>query len=228
MNRFFLFCVVVACFLQGCKQNSLAENNGGTDDTDSIGMVDDDPTADETDELISEEPMPKAAEEFFDDFFFNLYINDDYLLSSFCKLKYLENKNDEQLNIALDISKEEIKFIDTKIKTFIYEKAKSNLLALEESGNMVQDENPCLYIYRQVMNGRAQTGIVGCASIDDYKNNIIKKHEYTLAKKEQDRINHVNICDANTGPIFLTYRNSNEINDTLFASTRRNIYCYVY
>jgi uncharacterized protein (DUF1015 family) len=104
----------------------------------------------------------------------------------------------------------------------VYEKAKSNLLALEESGHMVQDEAPCLYIYRQVMNGRAQTGIVGCASIDDYKNNIIKKHEYTLAKKEQDRINHVNICDANTGPIFLTYRASNEINDAVYAWTRNH------
>lgn len=70
----------------------------------------------------------KMWKKLLDDFFFNLYINDDYLLSSFCKLKYLENKNDEQLNIALDVSKEEIKFIDTKIKTFIYEKAKSMYL----------------------------------------------------------------------------------------------------
>ena len=70
----------------------------------------------------------KMWKKLLDDFFFNLYINDDYLLSSFCKLKYLENKNDKQLNIALDISKEEIKFIDTKIKTFIYEKAKSMYL----------------------------------------------------------------------------------------------------
>lgn len=88
----------------------------------------------------------------------------------------------------------------------VYEKAKENLLALEDSGRLVQDSKPCLYIYRQVMNGRSQTGLVGCAAIDDYLNNVIKKHEYTLAKKEQDRINHVNITDANTGPIFLTYR----------------------
>ena len=94
----------------------------------------------------------------------------------------------------------------------VYDKARDNLLALEESGKMIQDEAPCLYIYRQVMNGRSQTGIVGCASIDDYKNNIIKKHEHTLAVKEQDRVNHVNTCDANTGPIFLTYRNDHEIN----------------
>jgi uncharacterized protein (DUF1015 family) len=94
----------------------------------------------------------------------------------------------------------------------VYDKARENLLALENSGKMIQDESPCLYIYRQVMNGRSQTGIVGCASIDDYKNNIIKKHEHTLAVKEQDRVNHVDTCDANTGPIFLTYRNDHEIN----------------
>ena len=59
-----------------------------------------------------------------DDFFFHLYVNDDYVLSSFIKLKYLENKNDEQLNIALDLTPEEIKFLDVKIKSFIYETAK--------------------------------------------------------------------------------------------------------
>lgn len=93
----------------------------------------------------------------------------------------------------------------------VYEKAKENLQALEESGKLIQDSKPCLYIYRQVMNGRAQTGLVGCAAIDDYLNNVIKKHEFTLAKKEQDRINHVNITDANTGPIFLTYRRDDTI-----------------
>ncbi len=97
----------------------------------------------------------------------------------------------------------------------IYEKAKENLLALENTGAMIQDEAPCFYIYRQIMNGRAQVGLVGCASIDDYMNNIIKKHEKTLAKKEKDRINHVNITDANTGPIFLTYRKNTAINMTV-------------
>ncbi len=97
----------------------------------------------------------------------------------------------------------------------IYEKAKENLLALENTGAMIQDEAPCFYIYRQIMNGRAQVGLVGCASIDDYMSNIIKKHEKTLAKKEKDRINHVNITDANTGPIFLTYRKNTAINMTV-------------
>lgn len=93
----------------------------------------------------------------------------------------------------------------------VYDRARDNLKKLENEA-MLQDECPCFYIYRQVMNGRSQTGIVGCASIDDYMNNVIKKHEHTLKKKEQDRINHVNTCNANTGPIFLTYRNSEGIN----------------
>ena len=84
----------------------------------------------------------------------------------------------------------------------IYEKARENLISLEESGAMVHDEKPCLYIYRQVMHGRSQTGLVGCASIDDYINDVIKKHEHTLAKKEQDRINHVNLFSLLTERIW--------------------------
>ncbi len=106
--------------------------------------------------------------------------------------------------------------------TAVYEKAKENLIALEENGDLIQDNEPCLYIYKQVMNGRSQTGIVGCASIDDYMNNVIKKHEHTLAKKEQDRINHVNTCDANTGPIFLTYRKNDEISSTVESWMNNN------
>lgn len=106
--------------------------------------------------------------------------------------------------------------------TAVYEKAKENLIALEENGDLIQDSEPCLYIYKQVMNGRSQTGIVGCASIDDYMNNVIKKHEHTLAKKEQDRINHVNTCDANTGPIFLTYRKNDEISGIIESWMKNN------
>lgn len=108
----------------------------------------------------------------------------------------------------------------------VYEKARENLLALEQNGDLVQEKTPCLYIYRLVMNGRAQTGLVGCASIDDYLNNVIKKHEHTLAKKEQDRICHVDVCDANTGPIFLTYRENKMITDTIYAWIRTHEYVY--
>lgn len=96
--------------------------------------------------------------------------------------------------------------------TRVYEKARDNLNQMIAEGVFVQEEKPCLYIYKQVMNGRQQVGIVACASIDDYRNNVIRKHELTRADKEQDRINHVDYCDANTGPIFLTYRARADIN----------------
>jgi uncharacterized protein (DUF1015 family) len=97
----------------------------------------------------------------------------------------------------------------------VYKVAKRNLDKFQEEGILVQDENPRMYIYRQLMNGRVQTGIVGCTSIDDYINDIIKKHEFTRPEKERDRINNFEYCDANTAPIFLTYRKNNEINSII-------------
>lgn len=97
--------------------------------------------------------------------------------------------------------------------TRVYEKARDNLNKMIADGVFVQDKKACLYIYKQVMNGRAQIGIVGCTAVDDYRNNIIKKHELTRADKEQDRVNHVDYCDANTGPIFLTYRAKASVNE---------------
>lgn len=94
----------------------------------------------------------------------------------------------------------------------VYEKARENLESMISNGVLIQDIQPKLYIYRQVMFGRVQTGIVGCTSIDDYLNDIIKKHEYTRPEKEQDRINNFDYCDANTAPIFLTYRKNEKIN----------------
>ena len=94
----------------------------------------------------------------------------------------------------------------------VYKKARKNLDQMIEDDILVQDEKPMFYIYRQIMNGRVQTGLVGATSIDDYMNNVIKKHEYTRPKKEVDRINNFDHCDANTAPIFLTYRKNNEIN----------------
>lgn len=112
----------------------------------------------------------------------------------------------------------------------VYEKAKENLQRLEENGDLIMDEQPCFYIYKQDMNGRSQVGIAGCAAIDDYKNNVIKKHEKTLAKKEQDRINHVNITNANTGPIFLTYKHNNDISHIVsdFMSENAPVYHFVH
>ena len=112
--------------------------------------------------------------------------------------------------------------------TRVYEKARDNLNQMIADGVFMQDEAPCLYIYKQVMNGRAQIGIVGCASIDDYMQNTIRKHELTRADKEQDRINHVDYCDANTGPIFLTYRAREDINALVDAQmTKSPVYDFV-
>lgn len=88
----------------------------------------------------------------------------------------------------------------------VYEKAHDMLWQWIREGRFVQEEKPCYYIYEQVMQGRSQRGIVACASIDDYLNQVIKKHENTRADKEQDRIRHVDACNAQTGPIFLAYR----------------------
>lgn len=120
----------------------------------------------------------------------------------------------------LHVDKAEIDFdpIPENIYTeAVYLKARENLDKLVTDGVCEQDAVPCIYIYRQIMNGRSQTGLVGCTAIDDYINNIIKKHELTRADKEADRINHVDYCDANTGPIFLTYRADDFINSAVEA-----------
>lgn len=95
----------------------------------------------------------------------------------------------------------------------VYEKAKEVLEEMIEKGELISDPKPCYYIYQLTMHGRSQTGIVACASIDDYDNQVIKKHENTRKDKELDRIHHVDICNAHTGPIFLAYRGEAAINE---------------
>jgi uncharacterized protein (DUF1015 family) len=97
----------------------------------------------------------------------------------------------------------------------VYEKAKELLDTEIRDGIFLQDEKACYYLYELTMNGRAQTGIVACASIDDYIDGVIKKHENTRADKELDRIRHVDTCSAQTGPIFLAYRSDEEIEKTV-------------
>lgn len=94
----------------------------------------------------------------------------------------------------------------------VYAKAKELLEQWLKEGTFVEDSQECYYIYELTMNGRSQTGIVGCASIDDYQKGVIKKHENTREDKEQDRICHVDITNAHTGPIFLAYRSHEELN----------------
>lgn len=97
----------------------------------------------------------------------------------------------------------------------VYLRARENLYQMMENSVLIQDGKDCYYIYKQVMQGRPQTGLVCCSSIDDYLNNKIKKNEHTRADKEQDRINHVDYCDANTGPIFLTYKENSRISQII-------------
>jgi uncharacterized protein (DUF1015 family) len=93
----------------------------------------------------------------------------------------------------------------------VYDKAKENLQAFIQKGILLQEEKPCYYIYRLIMNGRSQTGLVCGSSIDDYDNDIIRKHEFTRPDKEADRINHMRTIGAQTGNVFLAYRNVAEI-----------------
>ena len=103
----------------------------------------------------------------------------------------------------------------------VYDTAKKVLENMIEEGLYIQEKAPAIYIYQQIMDGRGQKGIVCCTSVDDYINNIIKKHERTRLLKEIDRVNHVDICNANTGPIFLTCRNNNEISSIVEEWTKK-------
>ncbi|MFG6332861.1 MAG: DUF1015 family protein [Lachnospiraceae bacterium] len=93
----------------------------------------------------------------------------------------------------------------------VYEAARERLQRMQEDGSFIKDESPVYYIYELTMDGRSQTGIVGCASIDDYEQQVIRRHENTRAEKEEDRIRHVDACGAQTGPIFLAYRSHGQI-----------------
>ena len=127
----------------------------------------------------------------------------------------------------LHVDKAEIDLpVDTDIYSpQVYAKAKENLDKLVSDGILVQDNKPMLYVYELTMDGRSQTGLVACTSIDEYLNGIIKKHELTREDKEQDRIRHVDICNANTGPIFLAYRTVDEIS-AIIENVKKNAPVY--
>lgn len=108
----------------------------------------------------------------------------------------------------------------------VYEKARENLIRMEENGILVQDAAPCYYIYELVRKGKVQTGLVGCASIDDYLKNVVKKHELTREEKELDRIRHVDVCDANTGPIYLACEYTNTLTELLESWKKEHLAVY--
>lgn len=103
----------------------------------------------------------------------------------------------------------------------IYKKGRENFEKMKSDGVFIQDESPCLYIYSQTMNGRTQYGIVGSASIDDYFNDVIKKHELTRPDKEEDRKNHVRTGRMNAEPVFFAYPNVKEL-DQIVDSVVKN------
>lgn len=112
---------------------------------------------------------------------------------------------------------------DDSVDTYdarVYEKASELLAEQIQNGVYMTEEKPCYYLYELVMDGRSQTGIVGCASIDDYERGVIKKHENTRADKEEDRIRHVDALNAQTGPIFLAYRDRDDLREVVLRQKK--------
>ena len=105
--------------------------------------------------------------------------------------------------------------------SLVYNKAKENLEKLIRDGIFFQDDQRCYYIYGQTMDGRTQYGIVGCASVEDYKNEIIKKHELTRPEKELDRITHVKTTNFNAEPVFFTFHDNSKL-EAIINSTIEN------
>ena len=128
----------------------------------------------------------------------------------------------------LHVTKSEIDLpanIDTHSDA-VYEKAKENLQQLIQQGVLFKEEKPCYYIYQLVMNGRSQTGLVCVSSVEDYLNDVIKKHEFTRPEKEKDRIDHMRTIKAQTGNVFMAYRDVIKINALIdgWKATNKPVY----
>ncbi len=113
-------------------------------------------------------------------------------------------KSEIDLPVNIDVHSQEV-----------YEKAKENLDAFISRPILFSESKPCYYIYTLVMNGKSQTGLVCCSSVNDYEHGLIKKHEYTRPEKEEDRINHMRTIGAQTGNVFIAYRDVNEVNELI-------------
>jgi len=111
----------------------------------------------------------------------------------------------------------------------VYEKAKENLKAFIDNHILLQEEKPAYYIYQLVMDGKSQTGLVAVSSVDDYDNDVIKKHEFTRPEKEQDRISHITVTGAQTGNVFLAYRDVPALNQLItdWKETHTAVYDFV-
>lgn len=108
----------------------------------------------------------------------------------------------------------------------VYRKAEENLQKMIKEGTLAEDKKRCFYIYELIRKGKSQTGFVGCSSIDDYQNGVIRRHELTRTEKEKDRIRHMEVCCANTSPVFLTCRYTEKLLMLLesFKQTHRPVY----
>ncbi|HTN05615.1 DUF1015 domain-containing protein [Agriterribacter sp.] len=134
-------------------------------------------------------------------------------------------------NSFLHITKAEIDLPeDTDVHDkAVYEKAKDNLHAFIQREVLFRENKSCYYIYQLVMNDISQTGLVCASSVDDYENNIIKKHEFTRPEKEQDRINHISTTGAQTGNVFLAYKNVAELDALIekWQTDKKPVYDFV-
>ena len=128
----------------------------------------------------------------------------------------------------LHITKSEIDLPDSVDvhDSSVYEQARENLAAFIQRDVLFRESKECYYIYQLVMNGRSQTGLVCVSSVDDYENDIIKKHEFTRPEKELDRINHIKTSGAQTGNVFLAYRNHDAVDALInkWKETKSSVY----
>ena len=125
----------------------------------------------------------------------------------------IQNNNDSFLRII----KPEIDFNsgEEPLGDNLHNHGKNNLLDYIEKGHLVQDTNFCFYLYQITMRNHTQTGIMAAVSIEEYNQGLIKKHEFTRPEKEDDRTRHIDITNANTGPVFLTYRNDGKLKNII-------------
>jgi len=127
--------------------------------------------------------------------------------------KIVQNNNDSFLRII----KPEIDFDsgDEPSGDNLHNHGKRNLADFIDKGNLIQDANPSLYLYQITMGNHTQTGIMAAVSIDEYNHGLIKKHEFTRPEKEDDRTRHIELTNANTGPVFLTFRNNGKLKNVI-------------
>lgn len=131
----------------------------------------------------------------------------------------LSKNKDSFSNIIRSESKLDVDKYDIKV----YKEARKNLMEFIKNGNIIKRTNKEFYIFRQTFNKKVQVGLVATINIDEYKNNVVKKHELTRIEKETDRINHFQYTKFNTEPVFLVYKKHNEVKKILNEEIKKMI-----